>query len=72
MRAIKNERAHQDNKWGPPDRLGIGGFLTVLRAELWEAEQAFVNGDNDDALREILQVAAVAVACMEAHGVIER
>lgn len=70
--AIARERDYQDTKWGPPTRLDLGGFLVVMRAELFEAEQAFAHGDNEAALCEILQVAAVCVASMEAHGVVER
>lgn len=70
--AIDRERLYQDAKRGRP--LDLGAWLTVLRAELAEAEQAWVKGHPDDreALREVLQVAAVAVAAMEQHGVCER
>lgn len=52
----------------------IGAWLTVLRVELAEAEQAWAkrHPDKAPALREVLQVAAVAVACLQQHGVYER
>lgn len=74
--AIRRERDHQDNKYGPIDarRLSVGDYLVIMRRELAEAEQAYVSTPLpvDEALREILQVAAVAVACLEAHGIVER
>lgn len=73
--AIAQERLYQNNKYGTPDdrSLSVGDYLTILDVELTEAKQAFArNQDTDAALLEILQVAAVAVACLERHGVVER
>ncbi len=73
--AILRERAYQDEKWGTIEEHPhtVGEWLLIIEAELQEAKQGWVKGRGDvDALREILQVSAVAVACMEQHGVIER
>lgn len=76
--AIRSERAFQDRKRGPlthPDRqLDIGAWLTVLRCELREAEEAWTrhHPNSEPALLEILQVIAVGVACLEQHGVVSR
>lgn len=74
--AIDRERAYQDRKRPRTDRLSLPGYLIVLRTELEEAERAWVIGTGTDAipdaLCEVLQVAAVAVAAIEAHGLIER
>jgi hypothetical protein len=70
--AIQRERAYQDRKWGSTDDHPheVGGWITLLRRELREAEDAWcTQRDDADALREILQVAAVAVACLQQHGV---
>lgn len=71
FKAIGDERKYQDKKYGT---LGdhphtVGEWLLILEAELNEAKSEWVKGKGDKfALREILQVAAVAVACMEQHG----
>lgn len=74
--AIQRERDHQDRKYGTLQqrKLSIGDYLVILRQELAEAERAYVGQlhPTQEALREILQVAAVAVACLDAHGVVER
>jgi hypothetical protein len=74
--AIEREREYQDNKWGPADGVGarsISDFLLILRAELKEAEEAWVSSQGDmDVLLEILQVVSVGVACLQQHGVMER
>lgn len=70
--AIKNERVYQDRKWGDNPHT-VGEWLLIIRAELNEAETAWVkNGGDNAALEEILQVVAVGVACMEQHGIVER
>jgi hypothetical protein len=70
--AIDRERHYQDAKWGPPDH-PVAAWLLIIESELHEAKQAWVTGDGDiDALAEILQIAATAIACMEQHGTYER
>jgi hypothetical protein len=51
----------------------VGEFLLIADAKMQEAKQAWVKDTGDaTALCELLQVAAVAVACMETHGVVRR
>lgn len=73
--AIDRERAYQDRKRPRSAPLSLPGYFLVARTELEEAERAWVTGDGrvpPDALCELLQVAAVAVAALEAYGVVER
>lgn len=72
--AIDTERTHQDLKWGtisqhPQD---IAGWMLIMRKELEEAEEAWVNGDPEDCLNEMLQVIATGVAGLEQHGAVTR
>lgn len=69
--AIDREREYQERKW--KRQHSLGAWLTVLRAELAEAEAVWVKCPEDgNVLCEILQVAAVAVAALEQHGLKER
>ena len=62
---INAERTHQEACY-PNRSHSVGAWLTILRKELREAEDAWCDSDgSEDALYEILQVAAVAVACLE-------
>ena len=73
--AIDKERLYKDQKWGPLESRSheAGAWLTVLRVELREAEEAWAKRPDDaDCLREILQIAAVCVAALEQFGVHER
>lgn len=69
--AIVKERGRQDTKFGADKQQSVAGFLLVLEAELQEAKDGWKNGRIDEhaPLNEILQVAAVAVACLEKYGV---
>ena len=73
--AIDRERQYQDKKWGTIESRphSVAEWLLILESELTEAKQAWIkkNGDHS-ALMELVQVAAVAVACLEQHGVVER
>jgi hypothetical protein len=66
------ERLHQTRKRGDLDAhpLTVGEYLLVMQRELAEAVEAWAKGHPDDtaALCEVVQVAAVAVACLEQHG----
>ena len=70
---IRNEREYQDKKWGTIEQhpQSIPGYLLILRKELEEAENGWMKNTRgrDSALTEILQVAAVAVACLQHHGI---
>ena len=73
--AIRRERAYQDMKWGTIEQHphDVGAWLTIIRKELREAEDGWCSAHGDEnALREVLQIAAVCVACLEQHGVVER
>lgn len=73
--AIDRERAWQEQKWGvnQDHPHSVGEWLLIVESELAEAKHAWVKGAGDhDALAELVQVAAVAVAALEQHGAIER
>jgi hypothetical protein len=73
--AIDSERDWQDRKWGTIQKHPheVGAWLTILRKLLADAERSWVTSTDDRlALDEVRQVAAVAVACCEQHGVRER
>jgi hypothetical protein len=69
--AVDSERLHQDRKWGTIQQHPheVGAWLTVIRQCLAKAEAAWCSNAGDyQALEEIRQIAAVAVACGEQHG----
>lgn len=76
--SIHEERVFQNRKWGTtaahPHE--VGGWLTIMRKLLSDAEQAWSSRRGDEgALDEIRKVVAVGMACMEQHdpeGVIRR
>lgn len=73
--ALLEERAFQDGKWGTIEENPhtIGEWLLIMQKELTEAIDAyFQRPANRLMLDEIRQVAAVAIACMEQHGFVER
>jgi hypothetical protein len=75
IEAIQWERKFQDRKHGGVKKHPhtVGEWLLIIESELLEAKEAWVCGGGDlGALREILQVASVCVACMQQHGVVER
>ena len=74
-RAIKAERRYQDVVHGTIEENPhtVGEWLLIIESELTEAKHAWIHGKGDvDALLEILQIAATAVACMEDRGVVTR
>lgn len=76
--AIDREREYQIRKRPGSHARGheIPGWLAIMRAELAEAEEAWVRGDgapaNAASLAEILQILATGVAAIEQHGIAER
>lgn len=72
--AIERERDYQDGKYGTPGEriLSVRSYWLIAALELAEVEKATSEGDDQHALAEVLQVAAVCVACLERHGVVER
>lgn len=65
---IDAERDHQDSKWGLKSR-PISHYPVVLQNELLEANQGWMKNKpgKHSVTRELLQVAAVAVAALEEH-----
>lgn len=73
--ALSDERVFQDRKWGAPDKHPheVGGYLTIMRKLLGDAETAWSTKRGDaGALDELRKVCAVGVACMEQHGIVAR
>jgi NTP pyrophosphatase (non-canonical NTP hydrolase) len=63
---INRERDRQDAKWGP-DRTLSGPFWNlILGEEVGEVAEAMLRKDLADLRSELVQVAAVAVAMIEA------
>ncbi|RJR12830.1 hypothetical protein C4588_01640 [Candidatus Parcubacteria bacterium] len=70
--AITEERNYQDRKWGTvKDRPhSIAEWILIAEAELEEAKHAWTKDCSDlNALKELLQVAAVVVAALEQHQI---
>lgn len=69
--AIDTERNFQDRKWGTVKEHPheVGGWITLMRKLLHDAEVAWSSSRGDSAaLEEIRKVIAVGVACGEQHG----
>ena len=68
-RLINAERQYQDEHHGTLDENphSIGEWLIILEAELNETKHSWVKLGEEAALFEVLQFAAVAVACLEQH-----
>jgi NTP pyrophosphatase (non-canonical NTP hydrolase) len=66
LTAVEIERQRQNNKWGvqnhAPDR-----WLVILQEEIGEAAKAVLERDGDAYVKEMEQVAAVAVAAVESY-----
>jgi NTP pyrophosphatase (non-canonical NTP hydrolase) len=58
------ERARQDNKWGRQEHSPYG-WLTILGEETGEACRAALEGNARQYRKEMIQVAAVAIAAIE-------
>jgi hypothetical protein len=69
--AIRLERAYQDAKWGTPAEHphSVLEWIEIARNELDEARLAWMKETDERALAELVQVAAVCVACLEQHGI---
>ena len=69
--SVDSERDHQDRKWGTVEQHPheVGGWLTLMRKLLTDAEAAWAGSNGDyKALLELRKVLAVGVACAEQHG----
>ena len=72
---ILDERVRQDEKWGTQNHHPIE-WLSILGEEVGEANKAaleayfkgyYSSGDYEDYRKEMIQVAAVAVAMIESY-----
>ena len=75
LSAIHDERVFQNRKWGTIEEHPheVGGYLTLMRKLLTEAEFAWASQRGDlGALDDLRKVVAVGIACMEQHGAIPR
>jgi len=73
LEAIKKERNFQDRKWGSLNIRSheLGSWLLIMEHELKEAKDAWTKPGYEadtDVFKEIIHVAAVAVACLEQHA----
>lgn len=70
--AICEERRLQDEKWGSLEdkQQSVAGYLLILESELEEAKAGWMKNKTGrhSALSEILQIASVAVACLQQYG----
>jgi hypothetical protein len=73
--AIIIERKFQDQKHGTVDIAPhtVGAWILLIEDELREAKIAAIKGGTgrDNVIAEIVQVAALCVACLEQHGLEE-
>ncbi len=71
LQDVVNERARQDRKFGaqnhPPER-----WMVILMEEVGEVSNAILEHDISNYEVELIQVAAVAVAALEAFRVDKR
>jgi hypothetical protein len=68
--AIAQERQKQEDKWGANKPQSLPGYLMILESELEEAKRGWIKNlpGKSAPLNEIVQLAAVAVACLERYG----
>lgn len=74
VESVDAERAFQDKKWGTEPIDGsilpsrhLHAQNSVLFEEVGEVATATLNGDGKARLRELIQVAAVAIAIIQFH-----
>lgn len=70
VEAVRQERAHQDRKWGKEREQSLPGFLLIAESELDEAKLGWSKNlqGRHSALAELIQVAAVCFAAIERYG----
>lgn len=66
VRDIREERAAQDQKWGSQREQSYPVWNTILSEEVGEAAKEVLEKRRDKLRMELVQVAAVAVAWIEA------
>jgi len=73
--AIEKERMYQDDKHGSPEENphSVAVWLLLMQAELNEALNSAIKGGvgRDNVIKEVIQVVALGIACLEQHGVKE-
>ncbi len=72
--AINDEMYYQEKKYGKDKEQGLAGYLLIMQNELEEAIKGWNKGvteGRDSPLAEIVQVADVAIKCLETYGVVE-
>jgi hypothetical protein len=68
---IESERKYQDDNW--PGTASVGEHLVLMQTYLNQAMQKWTHTKGDEsALEEIRKIAALAIRCMEQHGVAVR
>jgi hypothetical protein len=70
LNAIIEEREYQIEKCGLIEE-SIPGYLIILESELKEAKKGWLENieGRDSSLEEIVQIAAVCIACLAQHGI---
>ena len=70
LHALFTELEYQRRKWGPDKQQSLPGYLLILESELREAKHGWIKdlGGRSAPLAEIVQIAAVAVACLTRYG----
>jgi len=75
LEAIEKERMFQDEKHGTilKNPHSVAVWLLLMKAEMDEAFHAAIKGGKgrDNVIKEVIQVVALGVACLEQHGVEE-
>ena len=65
LQEVSNERVRQDAKWGEQNH-AIPLWVMIAVEEMGEAAQAGLQGKYQEYRQELIQLAAVAVAAVEA------
>lgn len=67
LQGIRSERDQQDAKWGKASERcqTKRQWLAILMEEVGEVAEAILEGDDENYLVELVQVAAVCVAALE-------
>ena len=65
LEEVLKERQRQDDTWGYPQMHKLPGWLVILLEEAGEAAQACRNNDIKQVRKELIEVAAVALATIE-------
>lgn len=74
IKAVINERLYQDKRWANSSSQGhheTAAYLAYIQDYVRKAI-AEVTTDDDNVLHTVRKIAALAVACMEDNGVLER